>query len=138
MLVDMYCQDINVYVLFEIMCFHWCVELRGGRIKSFRERVPPNLDKIKAMVHGRHATGDLSFSPAMGASGSQRRGVQQNLPVDLQEHMGDRDQVDEYDYNEQTQLSDGEKSQSPPRSIHTNTRKCRSEGGSSGEGRRLT
>ncbi|KAJ8429840.1 hypothetical protein Cgig2_001127 [Carnegiea gigantea] len=40
----------------------------GGRFKSFRERVLANLEKMKAVVHGRHAIGELRFSPAMGAS----------------------------------------------------------------------
>ncbi|KAJ8419782.1 hypothetical protein Cgig2_006923 [Carnegiea gigantea] len=85
-------------------------------------RAPPNLDKIKAAVHGKHANGDLSFSPAMGASGSQRRPVQQNLVVDLEEHVGDSDETDDDEYNEQTE---------------TNALKRRSEGGSSGDRRRL-
>ncbi|KAJ8421346.1 hypothetical protein Cgig2_027954 [Carnegiea gigantea] len=51
--------------------------------------------------------------------------------------MGDSDEADEDDYNEQAQLSAGEESRSPTRTIHTNARMCRSEGGSSGEGKRL-
>ena len=115
------------------MCSNW-----GGGFKSFRERVPPNLDKIKAVVYGRHATGDLSFSPAMGASGSRRRPVQQNLAVDLEEHVGDSDEAEDDEYNEQTEVSAGAESRSPPRTIQTNTRKRRSEGGSSGDRRPMS
>lgn len=67
------------------------------------------MDEIKAMVHGRHATGDLSFSLTMGASSNQRHEIQHNAPVDLQEHMSDSDEADEDDCNEQAQLSAGEK-----------------------------
>ncbi|KAJ8424846.1 hypothetical protein Cgig2_009134 [Carnegiea gigantea] len=109
----------------------------GGRFKSFSERVPPNLDKIKVVVHGRHATSDLSFSLAMGASGSRRRPVQQNLAVDLEEHVGDSDEAEDDEYNEQTKVSDGAESRSPPRTIQTNARKRRSECRSSGDRRRM-
>jgi len=113
------------------------VQQWGGRFKSFRERVPPNLDKIKAVVHGRHATGGLSFSPAMGASGSRWRPPQQNLAVDLEEHVGDSDEAEDDECNEQKEVSAGAESRSPPRSIQTNARKRRSEGGSSGDRRRM-
>ncbi|KAJ8444294.1 hypothetical protein Cgig2_029707 [Carnegiea gigantea] len=89
--------------------------------EKFLKRVTQNLDKIKAVVHGRHATGDLSFSPVMRASSSQRRLVQQNLAVDLEEHVGDSDEAEDDEYNEQTE---------------TNARKRRSEGGSSGDRKR--
>ena len=109
----------------------------GGRFRSFRDRAPPNLDKIKAVVHGRHATGDLSFSPAMGASGSQPRPVPQNSAVDLEEHVGDSDEAEDDELNEQREVSAGAESRSPPRTTQTNFRKRRSEGGSSGDRRRL-
>ncbi|KAJ8432992.1 hypothetical protein Cgig2_029442 [Carnegiea gigantea] len=105
--------------------------------EKFLKRVPPNLDKIKAVVHGRHATSDLSFSPVMGASGSRHRPVQQNLAVDLEEHVGDSDEAKDDEYNEQTEVSAGAESRSPPRTIQTNARKRRSEGGSSGDRRRM-
>lgn len=52
----------------------------GGRFKSFYERVPANLDKRKVVVHDRHATGELSFSLTMSASGSQSNRIEQNVP----------------------------------------------------------
>ena len=132
----MYCHDIHVYVLFKVMCFNWYAAI-GGRFKSFRERVPLNLDKIKAVVHGRHATGNLSFSPAMDASSSQWCPVQQNLAVGLEEHAGNSDEADDDEYNEQTEVSAGAESRSPPRTTQTNARKRRSEGGSLGDRRQL-
>ncbi|KAJ8432108.1 hypothetical protein Cgig2_010232 [Carnegiea gigantea] len=60
----------------------------GGRFKSFYERVPANLDKIKAVVHSRHAIGELSFSLVMGASGGQLNKVEQKVALDFEEHMG--------------------------------------------------
>ena len=57
--------------------------------------------------------------------------------MDLQEHMGDSDEADEDDSNEQAQLSAGEESQSPPRSVHTNAQKRRTKGESSGDRRWL-
>lgn len=89
----------------------------GGRFKSFHDRVPPNLDKIKSVVHGRHATGDSNFSPATGASGNRRRPVQQNLVVDLEEHVGDSDEAEDEEYNEKTEVSAGVESRPPPRTI---------------------
>lgn len=131
------CHDIHVYVLFKIMCFTECAEMGGGgRFRSFHDRVPPNLDKIKAVAHGRHATGDLSFSLAMGASGSERCRVQQDLAVDLEEHVGDSDEAEDDEHNEQTEVSTGAESRSPPKTTQTNSRKRRSEG-SSGDRRRL-
>ncbi|KAJ8424778.1 hypothetical protein Cgig2_008846 [Carnegiea gigantea] len=38
----------------------------GGRFKTFHKRVPVNLDEMKAVVRDRHATDELSFSPARG------------------------------------------------------------------------
>ncbi|KAJ8434074.1 hypothetical protein Cgig2_007589 [Carnegiea gigantea] len=60
-----------------------------------------------------------------------------NLAVDLEEHVGDSDEVEDDEYNEQTEVSAGAESQSPPGTIQTNARKCRSEGGSSGDRRWL-
>ncbi|KAJ8432029.1 hypothetical protein Cgig2_026732 [Carnegiea gigantea] len=76
-------------------------------------------NKIKAVLHGRHVTGNLSFSQAMDAFGSKRRPVQQNLAVDSEERMGDSDEADDDEYNEQTEVSAG------------------AESGSSGDKRRL-
>ena len=83
--------------------FHWVCRNEGERFRSFRNRVPPNLDKIKAVMHGRHATGDFSFSPTMGAFGSERR------PVDLEEHVGDSNEAEDDEHNEQTEVSAGQK-----------------------------
>ncbi|KAJ8438216.1 hypothetical protein Cgig2_011578 [Carnegiea gigantea] len=102
-----------------------------GGFKSFRKRVPINLNKMKVMVHDRHAIGDLSFFPAMGASGSQRNRIEHNVPMDFEEHMGDSDEASEDDSNDQVQLTAGKESRSPPRSVHTNAQKRRSVGGSS-------
>ncbi|KAJ8431351.1 hypothetical protein Cgig2_002074 [Carnegiea gigantea] len=66
-------------------------EVGEGRFKRFPERVPENLDTMKAVVHSRHVTGDLNFFPAMGALGGQRNRIEQNVLVDLEEHMGDSD-----------------------------------------------
>lgn len=90
---------------------------------------------MKAVVHGRHATCDLSSSLAMGALGSQRKRIEKNVPVDLEQHMSDSDEVNGDDSNDQTQLTVREESRSPARSVHTNARKRRSEGGSLGDRR---
>jgi len=39
-----------------------------GGFKSFSERMPANLDKMKSVVHVMHGTSELSFSPVMGAT----------------------------------------------------------------------
>ena len=66
-----------------------------GRFKCFPERVPENLDTMKAVVHGKHATGDLNFFPVMGALGSQWNRIEQNVLVDLEEHIGASDKANE-------------------------------------------
>ena len=48
---------------------------------------------MKVVVHGRHVTGDLSFSPEMGALSREPNRIEHNVLVDLQEHMGDSDEA---------------------------------------------
>ncbi|KAJ8438316.1 hypothetical protein Cgig2_018796 [Carnegiea gigantea] len=91
--------------------YTWEKFLKGGRFRNFRDRVPPNLDKNKAVVHGTHATRDFSFSPAMGSSGSERCLAQQDLAVDLEEHVGDSDEAEDDEHNEQMEVSAGAESE---------------------------
>ncbi|KAJ8430898.1 hypothetical protein Cgig2_003891 [Carnegiea gigantea] len=60
-----------------------------------------------------------------------------DLAVDLEEHVGDSDEAEDDEHKEQTELSAGAENRSPPRTTQTNSRKRRSEGGSSGDRRRL-
>lgn len=38
-----------------------------GKYKSFRKKVPMNLEKIKLAFYGKYATGEMSFAPGMVA-----------------------------------------------------------------------
>ncbi|KAJ8445783.1 hypothetical protein Cgig2_000963 [Carnegiea gigantea] len=44
----------------------------GGKYKSFRKKVPANLDKMKSAFHGKQATGEMSFAPGMVGSPSNQ------------------------------------------------------------------
>ncbi|KAJ8434569.1 LOW QUALITY PROTEIN: hypothetical protein Cgig2_014400 [Carnegiea gigantea] len=94
----------------------------------------PNLDKIKAVVHGRHATGYLSFSLVMGAfvNGVEYSRICQWICKSICVIVIRRIRMATTSI-----LSAGEESRSSLRTIHTNARKHRTEGGSSGEGRQL-
>ncbi|KAJ8422707.1 hypothetical protein Cgig2_002691 [Carnegiea gigantea] len=103
----------------------------GGKFKTFRERAPVNLDKMKAVFLSTHATSEMSFQPVMVASRSKPNRKDQNVLSDLKEHMGDGDEANEDVFNEAVQLIPAAESHSLSRSAHTRSRKHRSEGGSS-------
>lgn len=91
---------------------------------------------MEAVFHGRHATGEMGFSPMMVASASQVNRKNKNVASDLEEHMGDSDEANEDVPNEEVQFIGAAESRSSPRSVHTISRKRRSEGGTSSDSRR--
>ncbi|KAJ8431025.1 hypothetical protein Cgig2_019348 [Carnegiea gigantea] len=90
-------------------------------------RAPANLDEMKAVFHGKHAIGEMSFSPAIIALGSHPNRKDQNVPTDLEEHMGYNDEADEDVSNEAMQFIPMTESRCPPRSAHNSSQKHRSE-----------
>lgn len=107
-----------------------------GGLKCFRERVLANFAKMEAVFHGRHATGEMGFSPMMVASASQVNRKNKNVASDLEEHMGDSDEANEEVPNEEVQFIGAAESRSSPRSVHTISRKRRSECKTLGDSRR--
>ncbi|KAJ8446922.1 hypothetical protein Cgig2_013223 [Carnegiea gigantea] len=87
----------------------------GRGFKSFCDKVLANLDKMKAVVCGRHATSELSFSLVIGASGSQPNRMEQNVSLDLEDRMGNSAEANEDDFINYIQLIGAEESRSPPR-----------------------
>lgn len=79
----------------------------------------------------------MSFSPLMVASGSQPNRKNKNKASYLEEHIGDSDEANEDISNEEVQFIGAVESQSLPRSVHTSTRKHRSESQSLGDSKQL-
>jgi len=79
--------NLYVYQLYVVQRF-------DGKYKSFRTRVPPNLEKLKCTFYGKYATGELSFSLAMVGSDSNLNKKMKGLEADTGKRVGDNDDGD--------------------------------------------
>jgi len=85
--------------------------------------------------HGRHATGEMSFSPGMVASHSNVNERMKGLVVDTQEHVGDSDDGDSGGTPDDVDLIQPAESRSPPKTMSC-SRKRKSGGGMSSGSKR--
>jgi len=85
--------------------------------------------------HGRHATGEMSFSPGMVASRSNVNARMKGLAVDTQEHVGDSDDGDSGGTPTDVDLIEPAESRSPPKTMSCG-RKRKSGGGMSSGSKR--
>ncbi|KAJ8437656.1 hypothetical protein Cgig2_028594 [Carnegiea gigantea] len=107
----------------------------GGKYKSFRKKVPENLEKMKSAFYGKQATGEMSFAPGIVASPSNQTQRSKGKALDMDEHVGDSDKANEDASDADMECLRAEESRSPPKSVH-NSRKRKSEGGTSSDGKR--
>ncbi|KAJ8448934.1 hypothetical protein Cgig2_030790 [Carnegiea gigantea] len=102
----------------------------GGKYKSFRKKVPANLEKMKSAFYEKQATGGMSFAPGMVASPSNQTQQSTGKALDMDEHIGDSDEVNEDGSDAHMECLRLEESQSPPKSVHGSCKR-KSEGGTS-------
>ena len=121
------CNVIHVYVL-------WCVEI-CGKYKSFRKKVPANLEKMKPAFYGKHTIGEMSFAPGMVVSRSNQTQQSKGRVIDIEEHVGDSDKANEDDSGADIKYLGVEESRSPPKSVH-NSREQKSEGVTSSDSKK--
>jgi len=107
----------------------------GGKYKSFRKKTPANLDKMKSTFHGKQATGKMSFAPGMVGSPSNQTQRSKGKAIDVVEHVGDSDETNEGGSDDDVECLRAEESRSPPKTVHS-SRKRKSEGGTSSDGKR--
>ena len=111
------------------------VQRYGGKYKSFRKKVPANLEKMKSAFYGKQATGEMSFAPRMVTSPSNQTQRSTGKALDMDEHIGDSDKANEGGSDAHMECLPAEESQSPPKSVRS-SRKRKSEGGTSSDGKR--
>ncbi|KAJ8423138.1 hypothetical protein Cgig2_016491 [Carnegiea gigantea] len=111
------------------------LERYGGKCKSFRKKMPANLDKMKSAFHGKQATGEMSFAPGMVGSPSNQTQRSKGKAIDFVEHVGDSDETNEDGSDDDIECFRAEESRSPPKTVHS-SHKRKSEGGTSSDGKR--
>ncbi|KAJ8428885.1 hypothetical protein Cgig2_021052 [Carnegiea gigantea] len=67
----------------------------GWKCKSFRKKVPANLEKMKSAFYGKQATGEMSFAPGMVVSPSNQTQRSTGKARDMDKHIGDSDEANE-------------------------------------------
>ena len=97
--------------------------------------MPANLDKMKSAFHGKHATGEMSFAPGMVGSPSNQTQRSKRKAIDFVEHVGDSDDTNKDGSQDGMECVRAEESRSPPKTDHS-SRKRKSEGGTSSDGKR--
>ncbi|KAJ8445649.1 hypothetical protein Cgig2_009050 [Carnegiea gigantea] len=115
------------------MCVVACRDI--GKYKSFRKKVPVNLEKMKSAFYGKQATGKMSFTPGMVAPPSNQTQRLKRKEIDMDEHVGDSDEANEDGSDVDIECLCAEESRSPPKSVHS-SHKRKSEGGTSSDGKR--
>ncbi|KAJ8431871.1 hypothetical protein Cgig2_001563 [Carnegiea gigantea] len=69
-----------------------------GKYKSFRKKVPANLEKMKSAFYRKHTIGEMSFAPGMVVSPSNQTQQSKGRAIDIEEHVGDSDEANEDDF----------------------------------------
>ena len=97
--------------------------------------MPANLDKMKSAFHGKQPTREMSFAPEIVGSPSNQTQRLKGKTIDVMEHVGGSDETNEGESDDDIECLRAEESRSPPKTVHS-SRKRKSEGGTSSDGKR--